>query len=106
MKIHRFSDFTGGWFIGDFLPTAHRTQEVEVAYKRHSKGEPWAAHRHEIATEINYLVSGKMKLRGVTLEAGTVFVIEPGEVADPEFLRDCEIVVVKLPSVVGDKYEV
>jgi len=32
------------------------------------------------------------------LEAGDIFIIEPYEISDPEFLEDCEVVVVKTPS--------
>lgn len=72
----------------------------------HLKGDVWPAHYHAEATEINLLIRGRMRLRGVTIEEGTVFIIDPGEVADPVFLRDCELVVIKTPSLPGDKYEV
>ena len=45
-----------------------------------------------------------MKLSGTTLEEGDIFTLHPGEVAVPEFLTDCELVVVKTPSIKGDKY--
>lgn len=106
MKIYSLADFTGGWFVGDFLPTAHQTPAFEVGYKLHLKGDKWPVHYHKEATEINLLISGRMRLRGVTMEAGTVFVIEPGEIADPVFLKDCQLVVIKTPSIPGDKYEV
>ncbi len=32
-------------------------------------------------------------------------VFEPYEVADPIFLEDCEVLVIKTPSVPGDKFE-
>jgi hypothetical protein len=47
-----------------------------------------------------------MKINGVEMTAGDVFVIEPGEIAEPEFLEDCQLVCVKTPSLPGDKYEV
>ena len=37
------------------------------------------------------------------LEAGDVFTIEPGEVAEPHFLTNVELVVVKIPSIPKDK---
>jgi len=40
------------------------------------------------------------------LVSGDVFVIEPYEIADPVFLEDCTVVVVKAPSVPGDKFVV
>ena len=104
MRLSSLNEYKGGWFVGDFLPTAYRTPDAEVALVRHHKGQHWPAHTHQIATEINLLVSGRMRMCGEIIEAGTVFVIEPGEVADPIFLEDCQVVVVKLPSVPGDKY--
>ena len=105
MKIHKISDFKGGWFIGNFEPTLLKTEQFEVCYKLHVKGEVWPKHYHLIATEYNCLVQGSMIIQGVTLKPGDVFVIDPLEVADPVFLEDCHIIVVKTPSVPGDKYE-
>jgi hypothetical protein len=105
MKIYNFKDMIGGWFIGDFEPSVLKTKDFEVCYKFHSKGEVWPKHYHKIATEINLLVSGKMKIRNQIIEPDTIFVFDPEEVADPEFLEDCFLVIVKTPSAVGDKYE-
>jgi len=94
----------GGWFIGNFQPAVLNTDEFEVCYKKHHKGEKWDAHYHAKALEINCLISGRMMIQGVELGAGTIFVIKPFEVADPVFLEDCEVLVVKTPSVPNDKY--
>ena len=106
MKIFRSKEWKGGWFAGDFEPTAYGTKDFEVCLKRHPKGEQWPTHYHKIATEINYLIRGTMILRGEKFGPGDVFVLEPGEIADPTFLEDCEMVVIKTPSVLGDKYVV
>ena len=106
MKLFEMKDMKGGWFVGDFEPTAFRTNEFEVCYKVHKKGEVWPKHYHKVATETNYLIRGRMVTGGKELVAGQIFVMEPGEVADPEFLADCELIVVKAPCVIGDKYEV
>lgn len=103
MKVQPLSDFKGGWFLGNFNPSIFKTNQFEVAIMRHKKGESWPKHYHT-ATEINYLVSGKMLMRNQVIEADTVFLIEPLEVADPEFLEDCVVVVVKTPSIPGDKF--
>ena len=106
MKIFRSQAWTGGWFVGNFNPAAFKTEQFEVCLKRHKQGESWPKHFHKIATEINYLIRGKITLMGESFNAGDVFVILPGEVADPQFLEDCELIVVKVPSVKADKYEV
>ena len=104
MKIDRIEDMIGGWFVGDFEPTAYKTKDFEVSYKIHPKGEIWDNHYHKEATEINYLIRGKMNLSGTELTQGDIFTIYPNEVAIPEFLEDCELIVVKTPSVKEDKY--
>jgi len=104
MKIDRIENMVGGWFVGDFEPTAYRTKDFEVSYKIHPKGEVWDNHYHKVATEVNYLVRGEMILSGTHLKEGDIFTIYPEEIAVPEFLTDCEIVCVKTASVKGDKY--
>lgn len=106
MLIDKLSRMKGGWFIGDFEPSAIRNQGFEICYKLHKKGDFWPKHIHKIATELTVLLHGRMKILGQVIEPGDIFIIYPDEVADPEFLEDCEVIVVKTPSIVGDKYEV
>jgi hypothetical protein len=95
-----------GWFIGNFEPTVFRTKDFEIGILKHKKDEKWAKHYHAIATEYNVLISGKMFISGQVIDAGTIFIFEPNEVADPVFLEDCMVICVKVPSIPGDKYEV
>lgn len=103
MIIKKMDDMIGGWFIGDFEPSVFKTKDFEVCYKTHEKGEAWPKHYHK-GIEINYLIRGKMIIKGQTLERGDIFVLESMEIADPEFLEDCELIVVKTPSDVNDKF--
>lgn len=106
MKIYNTLEFDmlGGWFIGDFKPVVYRTKKFEVCYKVHLKGEKWPKHKHEKSIEINYLIRGSMIINGeFLLKAPTIFVVEKDEVVYPEFLEDCEIIVVKVPSIPSDK---
>lgn len=106
MKTYKLENFKDGWFIGNFMPSVFKTENFEVCYKIHYKNEKWPVHLHKISTEINYLIRGKMKIQNKTIVKGDIFVLEPNEIADPIFLEDCELIVVKTPSVVGDKYTV
>jgi len=45
-----------------------------------------------------------MKINDTLLVEGDLFLIEPYEISVPEFLTDCELIVVKTPSIKGDKY--
>ena len=92
-----------GWFIGNFEPSVLKTPDFEVGILKHSKGEKWPKHKHEQLEEYNYLLSGKMIIHNTEIHAGTIFVFQRGEIADPVFLEDCIVVVVKVPSVPGDK---
>jgi mannose-6-phosphate isomerase-like protein (cupin superfamily) len=103
MKIHKLSDMSKGWYIGSFYPTCYETEDFEVSYKLHPKGEDWGLHYHEKVKEINLLVRGKMILQGKELFPGDIFILDPYEIADPNFIEDCEIVCVKVPGVVKDK---
>jgi len=103
MILHRIEDMIGGWYIGDFIPSAYQTNNFEVSFKVHPKNQIWDTHYHEKITEINLLVSGRMVLQGKELVKGDIFILNPYEVADPNFLEDCEIVCVKIPGIKNDK---
>src|SRR5574343_1065692 len=104
MRIYDLKDYFRGWIIGDFNPSILRTKEFEVGLLSHKKGEDWPRHVHKIADEINLLISGSMTVNGTKIEPYQIFVIEKNEVSKAEFLEDCIILVVKIPSVPGDKY--
>lgn len=93
-----------GWYAGAFEPTAYHTNLFEVGVLTHKAGEHWPAHYHKESVEINYLLEGKMTLNGKSLVAPVIFVLDKNEIADPTFITDCKIVVIKTPSVPGDKY--
>lgn len=92
-----------GWFIGDFQPSVLETKDFEVGVLTHPKGEKWPAHYHPVGTEYNVLLEGEMNVCNTELKAGDIFVIEPGEIADPVFHQDCKILCVKVPGDSKDK---
>jgi quercetin dioxygenase-like cupin family protein len=104
MDIVKMKDMVGGWFVGNFEPTVYKTSEFEVCFKEHTAGEKWDKHYHKLGTEINYLVEGKMIIQNKELNTGDIFIIYPNEIADPIFLEDCKVLIVKTPSITGDKY--
>lgn len=104
MEIHKISDFIGGWYAGDFNPSCFVTKDFEICYKKHLAGEEWPRHYHKEADEINFLRSGKMIIQGKELVAGDIFILRKNEIADPVFLENCEVFIVKTPSVKDDKF--
>ncbi len=100
----RREDFVRGWLIGDFEPSIIRATDFEVGLLHHAAGEKWPFHYHKEAVEINYLLKGSMKLNGLHLSAGTRFIMPRNMIACPEFLENCVILCIKVPSVPKDKY--
>lgn len=93
----------GGWFIGNFEPSVLKTTQFEIGILKHKKGEQWPKHKHEYAEEYNYIIEGQMTIQNTLLSSGDIFILNRGEIADPVFLEDCVVIVVKVPSIPGDK---
>jgi hypothetical protein len=104
MKLYRLDQMKGGWFVGDFEPTCLRTDAFEVASKKYKAGDRESRHVHRIATEITVIASGRVVMNGRTFVAGDIVLLEPGESADFRVLEEAMTVVVKMPSIIGDKY--
>lgn len=103
MKLSKLNETIGGWFVGNFPQAAFQTDACEVSYKYHHKGEHWPVHYQEKVIEINLMVRGTMKMHDKILQEGDVFILYPYEIADPEFITDCEVVCVKVPGITNDK---
>lgn len=101
---HRLEDMVGGWFVGAFAPSALRTDAAEVAVKTYAAGTVEDSHEHRIATEVTLLLHGRALMCGRELVAGDVLVLPPGTATAFAALEDCTTVVVKTPSVLGDKH--
>lgn len=104
MEITKLKEMKGGWFIGDFEPSCHRTRDFEIACKSYESGMSEPCHEHRVATEITLIASGKARMNGVHLGSGDIVILQPGESADFVTLEKTTTVVVKFPSVIGDKY--
>ena len=105
MKVARLEDMVKGWFVGNFEPTLHKTNDVEVAVKEYKKGDYESKHYHKIATEFTCIISGRVKMNGLEYKEGDIVVMEPGEATDFECLENgTKNVVVKIPGANNDKY--
>jgi hypothetical protein len=104
VTTYRLDEMVGGWFVGDFTPACLRTKACEVACKTYAAGARESAHVHRVATEITLVASGRVRMAGRDLGPGDLLVLDPGEPSDFEALAPTITVVVKLPSVAGDKY--
>jgi hypothetical protein len=106
VTYRKLNDMVSGWIVGDFEPTCLKTAACEVACKHYDTGAAEAAHVHRIATEVTLIASGRVIMNGQTFGAGDIVILEPGEATDFRALEPSTTVVVKMPSVAGDKYPV
>ncbi len=107
MKLNRIEEYVRGWFVGNFTPSTYQG-DFEVAFHIHKEGTNHAAHFHKGSTEINLIVSGigvfKFLDSDKTVQKGDIITIDPYNVVGFTAITDCEIVVIKTKSILGDKY--
>lgn len=103
MKITRLEKSGDrGWFVGCFPGAAHFSNLAEVCYKKEPAG-PITAHIHTKCTETLLIIKGKAKCQDQIFTDGDIFILEPGELNDIEYLEETEVVCVKTPAGGDDK---
>lgn len=105
MKVEKLANMTGGWFAGDFSPVVLPTSQFEAACKYYKAGQSEGRHVHRVATEITLVAQGSVKMNGRLFSAGDIVLLEPGDATDFQAVTDAITMVVKVPSVKGDKYK-
>ncbi len=103
-EVSKLAEMKRGWFVGDFLPTAYSTGDVEVAIQRYSAGSYEATHYHRVATEITVILQGEAEMFGQIFRDGDIIKIAPGTATDFRAITDVTTVVVKHPGAKDDKY--
>jgi hypothetical protein len=106
MKVGRIEEMTKGWFVGAFEPSVLWSDACEVAVKHCDAGYRDEDHYHEIATEATVVISGQARMMGRDYCAGDIIVVKPGQISNLLAVTNVILVVVKIPSVQGDKYPV
>ena len=103
MKTFRISDFTGGWFLGNFSPSLLANDKFEVAVKWFKSGDVEPDHYQVVAFEYTVIIAGSCRIGDRLFGEGEIVQIDPGEVAGFEALSDGVLVAVKTPSIPQDK---
>ena len=103
MKKYNIDNFKGGWFIGDFNPSLIKTKDFEIAIKYYKSGDEDDEHVHLLADEYTVIVKGQVIMNGEIFEEKDIIFIEKGEYVKFKVLKDTINVVIKIPSVIGDK---
>lgn len=103
MKLSKLSEFTNGWFLGNFNPSLFKSEDFEVCVKNFSKGQVEAAHFQRVATEVTVVLSGSVRMGEHILQVDDILTMYKDEVCDFEALTDCKVLGVKFPSLPDDK---
>lgn len=100
----KLEDFTRGWIVGDFDPAIVKTKDVEIGILYFKEGECADNHFHKNHTEWNLVLEGCARSKGHLYFADSVFIFNPNEEADVEYIMDTRILVIKSPATKDDKY--
>lgn len=104
MNIKLLNEYTKGWIIGNFQPSLYETSDFEIAIKNYKAGENEGTHYHKIATEWTIVTKGKVLMNDIIYVEGDIITIKPYEKTNFKALEETTTVVVKIPSLIGDKY--
>jgi quercetin dioxygenase-like cupin family protein len=99
------NDYIKGWIVGNFTPSIIQNENIEIAIKKYKSGDIEPKHYHKIATEYTIVLSGKVKMIDMVFGQDEIVEIKPNVANQFECLEDCVLLVIKTPSVIGDKYE-
>ena len=103
MKRFEMSEFQNGWIIGNFQPSIFQNREFEIAVKRYNSGEIEQKHFQKTATEITFVISGKIRMNEEIIVENQIIELSPSEEYDFEALEKTILVCIKYPSLPEDK---
>jgi hypothetical protein len=104
MRNYKLNDSGArGWFIGDFPEAVFRTKDFEVCWQTNQRGHA-VSHYHKEITEITLVVNGRVLTNGTIYGAGDIYIFEPGDISQTEYLEETNVLTVKTPSIPSDKY--
>ena len=103
MKRYESTEFKNGWIIGNFSPSIHPNENFEIAIKRYNPGDTEDKHFQLTATEVTYVVSGKIRMNEEIIVENQIIELSPSEEYDFEALEKTILVCIKYPSLPEDK---
>lgn len=103
MKKFRLEDMVGGWFIGNFQPSAIHTKHFEVTIRKYMSGDCEPKHFQKVATEVTVIIDGQARMGNELLGPNDIIVLDPKDSFDFEAITAVTLVAVKFPSLPDDK---
>lgn len=105
MKKSNIAEFTRGWLIGNFEPALIKSDQLEIGVKDFAAGAREPSHHQLIATEWTVVLSGECSIGGSRVRQGEIVEIVAGESSDFRAVTNCQLLVIKSPSIPSDKVE-
>ena len=103
MERLNLESYFNGWIIGDFNPSVMRTPEIEVGVKNFLVGEKEPEHYQKLASEVTFVLKGRIRMGNQVMASGEGLMVKPEEVLDFEALEDSIVLAIKFPSLPDDK---
>lgn len=103
MERLNLESYINGWIVGDFNPSVIRTSEIEVGVKNFLMGEKEPDHYQKLASEVTFVLKGRIRMGHQFMSAGEGLLVKPEEVFDFEALEDSIVLAIKFPSLPDDK---
>jgi len=100
----KLNEYTNGWLVGDFFPALIKSKDIEVGIKYYSVGDKEPKHVHKISDEYTIIIFGKVFMNGVEYKGKDIVFVARETYSDFECLENCALLVLKTPSIPGDKY--
>lgn len=103
---------TKGWLLGSFFDKGNplKTNQIEIAYKEHSKGDRTEPHYHQKKIEILIVLTGRARFiingKEVILKDGDFLFVDVNNVIEGEFLTPTTIFAIHSPSLPRDKINI
>lgn len=106
MKLIGLNEFKGGWLVGNFEPSLFKRENIEVGVHEIKKGYFSDCHYHLRANEYNLILYGKVKdiSENRIYKEGDIFIYEPRDKSNLEFIADTKLLVIRDLSDPNDKY--
>ena len=112
INTHSVGNYIIGRFMGEKGFPEQETEEVEVAWKKLNSSDGYIEeHFHKKGVEINIVIAGgcNMNVNGekVSLQKEDFLIVYPeSKLGNFEVEDGTEMIIVKAPSIAGDKFEV
>lgn len=100
----KLDNFTGGWLVGNFIPSLIKTDAIEVGIKEISAGTTGDGHYHKLITEYTIILHGHAILNNQEYFKGDIIILKPNEKNYTKFIKDTLILSIKSMSIPDDKY--